>query len=142
VLLTYDNRTSKQVDQEHGAREPAEGNQADGRQLRASAGERHPDGAARDPGEHPRAARRCARASAAAEHIQVLLMMQHTLEYGELWKGLLHTYITSRTFPFGVARDHFLPLATFLTNTFRFLHCHQIPYTRSPVSGTPDLALY
>jgi hypothetical protein len=49
--------------------------------------------------------------------------------------------ITSRPFPFGVSRDHFLPLATILTNTFRFFHCHQIPHTRSPVSGTPDLAL-
>jgi hypothetical protein len=53
----------------------------------------------------------------------------------------IHTYIISRPFPFGVGRDHFLPLATILTNIFRFFHCHQIPHTRSPVSGTPDLAL-
>jgi hypothetical protein len=49
--------------------------------------------------------------------------------------------IISHPFPFGVDRDHFLPLATILTNTFRFFHCHQIPHTWSPVSGTPDLAL-
>jgi hypothetical protein len=48
----------------------------------------------------------------------------------------LHTYITSRPFPIGVSRDHFLPLATVLTHTFRFLHFHQIPHTHSPVSGT------
>jgi hypothetical protein len=52
----------------------------------------------------------------------------------------IHTYIISRPFPFGVGRDRFLPLATILTNTFRFFHCHQIPHTRSPVSGTSDLA--
>jgi hypothetical protein len=51
----------------------------------------------------------------------------------------IHTYIISRPFPFGVGRDHFLPLATIFTNIFRFFHCHQIPHTRSPVSGTPDL---
>jgi hypothetical protein len=51
----------------------------------------------------------------------------------------IHTYITSRLFPFGVTRDHFLPLATIITHTFRFFHCHQIPHTRSTVSGTLDL---
>jgi hypothetical protein len=53
----------------------------------------------------------------------------------------LHTTITSRPFPIQVGRDHFLPLATILTHTFHFLHFHQIPHTRSPVSGTLDLAL-
>jgi hypothetical protein len=47
----------------------------------------------------------------------------------------IHTYITSRPFPIGVGRDHFLPLATILTHTFRFLHFHQIPHTRSPVKS-------
>jgi hypothetical protein len=48
---------------------------------------------------------------------------------------IIHTYIKSRPFPIGVGRDHFIPLATILTHTFRFLHFHQIPHTRSPVSG-------
>jgi hypothetical protein len=51
-------------------------------------------------------------------------------------KSYIHTYITSCPFPIGVGRDHFLPLATILTHTFRFLQFHQIPHTRSPVSGT------
>jgi hypothetical protein len=46
------------------------------------------------------------------------------------------TKYTSRLFPIGVGRDHFLPLATIL----RFFHFHQISHTRSPVSGTLDLA--
>jgi hypothetical protein len=50
------------------------------------------------------------------------------------------TYIASRPFPFGEGTDHCLPLATILTQTFRFFHCHQITHTRSPVSGTLDLA--
>jgi hypothetical protein len=56
-----------------------------------------------------------------------------------LWISLyIHTYITLRPFLFVVGRNHFLPLATILTNTFRFFHCQQISQTRSPVSGTPD----
>jgi hypothetical protein len=35
--------------------------------------------------------------------------------------NLSHTYITSRPFPFGVGRDHFLPLATILTHTFKVI---------------------
>jgi hypothetical protein len=53
----------------------------------------------------------------------------------------IRTYIISCPFPIGVGRDHFLPLATILTHTFRFLHFHQISHTRTPVSGTLDLAL-
>jgi hypothetical protein len=49
--------------------------------------------------------------------------------------------LSTRLFLTGIGRYHFLPLATILTNTFRFFHCHQIPHTRSPVSGSPDLAL-
>jgi hypothetical protein len=51
------------------------------------------------------------------------------------------TYITSRPFPFRVGRDHFFPLITIVTHTFRFFHCHQISYTRLPVSGTLDGSL-
>jgi hypothetical protein len=35
----------------------------------------------------------------------------------------------------------FQALATILTHTFHFFHCHQIPHTRSPDSDTFDLAL-
>jgi hypothetical protein len=52
----------------------------------------------------------------------------------------IHTSITSHPFPFEVGRDYFLPLPTFLTKTFRFFQCHQIPHIRSPVFGTLDLA--
>jgi hypothetical protein len=45
-------------------------------------------------------------------------------------ESYIHTYITSRPFAFGVGRDHFLPLATIFTHTFRFFHCHQILHTR------------
>lgn len=40
------------MDKEHGTREPAEGHQVDGPQLRARAGERHPDGLPGHPREH------------------------------------------------------------------------------------------
>jgi hypothetical protein len=46
-------------------------------------------------------------------------------------------YIASRPFPMGVGRDPSLPLDT---HAFRFLSFHQIPHTRSPVSGTLKLA--
>jgi hypothetical protein len=55
-------------------------------------------------------------------------------------RSYIHTYIKSRPFAIGVGRDHFLPLATILTHTFRLLPLHQIPHTRSPVTGTIDLA--
>jgi hypothetical protein len=54
---------------------------------------------------------------------------------------IFSTFLHTCPFTIGVGRDHFLPLATILTHTFRFLHFYQIPHTRSPVSGTPDLAL-
>jgi hypothetical protein len=38
----------------------------------------------------------------------------------------IHKYIISRPFPIGVGRDHILPLATILTQTFRFLHFETI----------------
>jgi hypothetical protein len=47
-----------------------------------------------------------------------------------------YTYIKSSMFPIGVGRDHFLPLATILTHTFRCLYFHQVPHTRLQVSGT------
>jgi hypothetical protein len=52
-----------------------------------------------------------------------------------------HTYITSRPFPIGIGREHFLSLALILTHTFRFFHFHQIPHTRAPVSENLDPAL-
>jgi hypothetical protein len=53
-----------------------------------------------------------------------------------------YTYITSHPFSVGVGSDHFLPLATHLTHTFRFFYVHQIPHTDSPVSGTLNLAFW
>jgi hypothetical protein len=35
----------------------------------------------------------------------------------------MYTHITSRPFSFVIGRDQFLPLATILTQAFRFFHC-------------------
>jgi hypothetical protein len=58
-------------------------------------------------------------------HYRVLLRVHHAIHLQ--FDISSNTYIISHPFPIGVGRDHFLPLATVLTHTFRFLHFHQIP---------------
>ncbi|XP_052748435.1 metacaspase-2-like [Galleria mellonella] len=65
--------------------------------------------------------------------------------HSKLRKKLIHTYFIhtylSRLSPIRVGRNNGTPNASIQTNLFRSFHIHQSFHTRSPVTGTFDLAL-